>query len=628
MSRWCLHRGRASRQAAPGRERGSRRSGSPHATCGDGLVGRAPAPVGRARITCGVTTMSMSHAGPSAAAGPFVTVADPVAPGSREVPTAVDDARRHVHGMVRPPRSGRATGRREVARRDDGAARRWVRCSRGPVPGPAWRGRRRAGSGGGQAAGAGPSTQVGDRIEREASVSPLRWEASVVALGKGRRIRCLSLLGPPTSRDVHPRRAQLATTTRPGHGVPRGGRLGPGRRGPPLPLTSLLPTPPLNFGHRHPDPGGGRARPGWDPPHASPAGPSTTTCRPCSAPSLAAPCRVDMVLPMNPAPKPETAPKVARRCGATRSRAPDEHASVVAAAATPRPHHQHHQPPEDHLAKTHYGPYTPGFPPGPARRRGCLEAVIDDNDGGCPRRADPGRGRRRPASRRLPGRRPSALQPPRDPRGRRRGAVRPGPHRCGSRATSRRRARHLHPREGAGRRHPAAVGGRRDADVLGVLIPGEPRQHLRRQTRSPWPWDARCSACSRPASRRRGRGTSSPSSRTASPRCSATGWSACGSGVVGGARPRPGAGHRARPLRGPRPAGRARQGDTHGSTIRVSPPLTIERSDLGGARSGPRRRRRSGERSPAALLTARAGPGPRSRSSRGPSALQHQLNTF
>ena len=134
----------------------------------------------------------------------------------------------------------------------------------------------------------------------------------------------------------------------------------------------------LNFGHRHPDLVAAA--------HAQ-LDRLTLTSRafhhdllgPFCA-ELAALAGKDMVLPMNSgAEAVETALKVARRWGYEVKGVPDEHASVVVMGGN-----FHGRTisiisfSEDHLAKTHYGPYTPGFRLVPYGDAAALEAAIDD----------------------------------------------------------------------------------------------------------------------------------------------------------------------------------------------------------------------------------------------------------
>ena len=113
-------------------------------------------------------------------------------------------------------------------------------------------------------------------------------------------------------------------------------------------------------------------------------------------------------------------------------------------------------------AQAGFGPFTPGFVSVPYGDADALAAAIDERHRGVPRRADPGRGRGRRAARGVPARRARALHRAQRPADGRRDPVRPRTHRHDVRVRARgRRARRLHPGQGARRRDRAALGGRR-----------------------------------------------------------------------------------------------------------------------------------------------------------------------
>ena len=272
------------------------------------------------------------------------------------------------------------------------------------------------------------------------------------------------------------RRPQLPPAAR-GRGPGRG-RLGHRRRRQAY-LDMLAAYSAINFGHRHPRPrrrrqGAARAR------HAHRAAPSTTTSSARSARTSRELCGMELVLPMNTgAEGVETAIKTARKWGYRRRASPEGQAKIICCEGN------FHGRTTTIVRFSH----RPAVPRRlrPATRRASsssrtatstrCEAAIDAEHG---RRSWSSRSRARPAS----SCRPTGYLQAASARSareqnvllhRRRDPVRPRPHRHDVRLRARgRAARHVHPRQGARRRHHAGLGGRgRREDILGVFKPGE-----------------------------------------------------------------------------------------------------------------------------------------------------------
>ena len=180
----------------------------------------------------------------------------------------------------------------------------------------------------------------------------------------------------------------------------------------------------------------------------------------------------------------------------------------------------------------------------PERRHGARRRAVGRRARRRDRRADPQRGRHRPAARGLHGGAQAALRGARDAARRRRGADRAGPRRHDVRLRAARRRARLRRALQDARRRPAAVG------------------HRSRPTRSSRTRSTRASCTSPPTSPTRSRPPSgAPSCAPSSPRTSASRAVAIGRAPArrpGGA-PAPPRGHRRRPRRRPHARRRPRQ---------------------------------------------------------------------
>ena len=199
---------------------------------------------------------------------------------------------------------------------------------------------------------------------------------------------------------------------------------------------------------------------------------------------LAALCGMDAILPMNTgAEAVETAVKMARKWGYQVKGVPEGRATIIVMGGN-----FHGRTTtiisfsDDPSARAGFGPYTPGFVTVPYGDAAALAEAIDENtvavllepiqgEGGVVIPPD-GFLRRGP---------PAVHRAQRaDARGR--DPVGPWPDGEDVRLRPRgRRARRVHPGQGAGRRHPAGVRGRGPGRRDGRLPPGRARQHVRRQ---------------------------------------------------------------------------------------------------------------------------------------------------
>ena len=232
-------------------------------------------------------------------------------------------------------------------------------------------------------------------------------------------------------------------------------------------------------------------------------------------------------------------------------------------------------------ARRGFGPYTPGFRVVPYGDAAALAAAIDETTVAVLLEPDPGRaGRRRPA-RRLPAGRPRAVHRARRPLHRRRDPVRARPHRHHARLRALGRpARPGHARQGARRRGAARLGRRRPGRRARRADRGHPRLDVRRQPAGV----RRRPRGHRPAGDRRAAGPRhARSASSGAPASTPSSTTACSRpprrvGLWAGLDVTP-------PTTGRQLCERllARgvlAKDTHGSTIRLAPPLTITTDDL------------------------------------------------